>query len=133
LSLIDPKTGEQKAQSSDIALLSRVTGSVRHGRRKLLTMKRTMLRVLMLMCFVQAAFGTSVRPLELRLVSSHLTVVVTHREKPVAGIEIQVVPEGNADPVLTSTTDARGTVLVYGLVAGRYFLTASNEGIDAGK
>jgi hypothetical protein len=87
----------------------------------------------MLVCFVQAAFGTSVRPLELRLVSSHLTVVVTHREKPVAGIEIQVVPEGNADPVLTSTTDARGTVLVYGLVAGRYFLTASHEGIDAGK
>jgi hypothetical protein len=33
---------------------------------------------------VQAVFGTSVRPLELRLVSSHLTVVVTHRQKPLA-------------------------------------------------
>ena len=87
----------------------------------------------MLMCFVQAAFGTSVRPLELRLLSSHLTVVVTHRHKPIAGIQIQVVPEGSADPVLTSTTNARGTVLVDGLMAGRYFLTASHEEIDAGK
>lgn len=89
--------------------------------------------VLMLMCFVQPAFGTSVRPLELRLVSPHLTVVVTHRQEPIAGIEIQVVTEGSTDPVLTSTTDARGTVLVDGLMAGRYFLTASHEEIDAGK
>lgn len=87
----------------------------------------------MLMCFVQPAFGTSVRPLELRLVSPHLTVVVTHRQEPIAGIEIQVVTEGSTDPVLTSTTDARGTVLVDGLMAGRYFLTASHEEIDAGK
>ena len=91
-----------------------------------------MLRVfLMLMCFVQAAFGTSVLPLELRLVSSHLTVVVTHRQKPIAGIKVQVVPEGSPAPVLTSTTDARGTVLVDGLTAGRYFLTASHEDFDA--
>ena len=93
-----------------------------------------MLRVfLMLMCCVQVVFGTSVRPLELRLVSSRLTVVVTHRQKPIAGIKIQVVPEGSPDPVLTSTTDANGTVLVDGLMAGRYFLTASHEEFDAGK
>jgi hypothetical protein len=69
----------------------------------------------------------------LRLVSSHLTVVVTHRRKPIAGIKIQIVPEGSPDPVLTSTTDVKGTVLVDVLVAGRYFLTASHEGFDAGK
>jgi len=85
----------------------------------------------MLVCYVQAAFGTSVLPLELQLVSSHLTVVVTHRQKPIAGIKIQVVPEGSPDPVLTSTTDSKGTVLVDVLAAGRYFLTASHEEIDA--
>lgn len=87
----------------------------------------------MLACSVQAAFGTSLRPLELRLVSCPLTVVVTHRQKPIAGIKIQIVPEGSPEPVLTSTTDAKGTVLVDVLVAGRYFLTASHEEFDAGK
>jgi len=97
-------------------------------------MNGAMLRVfLLLMCCVQAVFGTSVRPLELQQVSSHMTVVVTHREKPIAGIKVQVVPEGSPDPVLTSTTDANGTVLVDGLMAGRYFLTASHEEFDAGK
>jgi hypothetical protein len=96
-------------------------------------MKGTTVWVLMLMCFVQPAFGTSVRPLELRVVSPHLTVVVTHRQKPIAGIEIRVFPEGSTDPVLTSTTDAKGAVLVDGLMPGRYFLTASHEEIDAGK
>lgn len=65
--------------------------------------------------------------------SSHMTVVVTHREKPLAGIKIQVVPEGSPDPILTKTTDAKGTVLIGGLTAGRYFLTASHEGFDVGK
>lgn len=93
-----------------------------------------MLRVLLLlMSCVQAAFGTSLRPLELRQVSSHMTVVVTHREKPIAGIEVQVVPEGSPDPILAKTTDANGTVLIDGLMAGRYFLTASHEGFDVGK
>jgi hypothetical protein len=61
-----------------------------------------MLRVfLLLMCCVQAVFGTSLRPLELRQVSSHVTVVVTHREKPIAEIKVQVVPEGSPDPIFT--------------------------------
>lgn len=97
-------------------------------------MNGAVLRVfLLLMCCVQAAFGTSVRPLELLQVSSHMTVVVTHREKPIAGIKVQVVPEGRPDPILTKTTDANGTVLIDGLMAGRYFLTASHEGFDVGK
>lgn len=93
-----------------------------------------MLRVfLALICCVQAAFGTSVRPLELRQVSSRMTVVVTHREKPIAGIKVHVVPEGSPDPILTKTTDANGKVLIGGLTAGRYFLTASHEGFDVEK
>lgn len=96
-------------------------------------MKAAILRVFLLLMCVQTAFGTSLRSMELRRVSSHLTVVVTHREKPIAGIQIQVVPEGSPDPIVTKTTDAKGTVLIGGLTAGRYFLTASHEGFDVGK
>jgi Carboxypeptidase regulatory-like domain len=97
-------------------------------------MKGAIIRaVLLLICCVQAAFGTSLRPLELRRVSSHLTVVVTHRQKPIAGIKVEVVPVGSPDPVFASTTDANGTVRIHGLMAGRYFLTASHEEFDAGK
>lgn len=65
--------------------------------------------------------------------SSHLTVVITHHEKPIAGIKVEVVPVGSPDPVLTSTTDAKGIVHIRGLMVGRYFLTASREEVDAGK
>jgi hypothetical protein len=95
-------------------------------------MGSSMLRVfLLLVCCGQTALCTSVSPLELRHVSSHLTVVVTHHEKPIAGIEIEIVREGNPDPVLTSTTDSNGSVRIHGLTAGRYFLTASHEDFAA--
>lgn len=93
-----------------------------------------MLRMsLLLMCSVQAALGTSLRSLELRQVSSRMTVVVTHREKPIAGIKVQVVPVGSPDPVFTGTSDVKGTVLIDGLMVGQYYLTASYEDFDAGK
>jgi hypothetical protein len=108
--------------------------NLRTRRRKLVTMKGAILRVLLLlMCCVQAAVATSLRALELRQVSSHLTVVVTHRKKPIAGIKVQVIPEKSVDPIFTSTTDERGTVLIYGLTAGRYYLTSSYEEFEAGK
>jgi hypothetical protein len=50
-----------------------------------------------------------------------------------AGIKVEVVPIGSPEPVLTSTTDANGTVRIHGLMPGRYFLTASHEEFDAGK
>ena len=71
--------------------------------------------------------------MELRQVSSDLTVVVTHRGKPIAGIKIQVVPAKSAEPVFSSTTDVNGTILVEGLMVGRYHLTASHEDFDAGR
>ena len=82
---------------------------------------------------LQVAFGCSLQSLELRQASSDLTVVVTHRQKPIAGITVQVVPEKSIEPVFTGTTDQRGTVLIKGLMAGRYYLTASHENVEAGK
>ena len=89
--------------------------------------------LLLLLCAAQAVFGCSLTPMDLRQVSSDLTVVVTHRGKPIAGIKIQVVPEKSTEPVFSSTTDVNGTVLVEGLMVGRYYLTASHEDFDAGK
>lgn len=71
--------------------------------------------------------------MELQQVSSDLTVVVTHRGKPIAGIEVQVVPEKSTEPIFTATTNVHGTVLIKGLTAGRYYLTASYEDFNAGK
>jgi len=92
-----------------------------------------MLRIFLLLMWAQAALGTSLRSMELRQVSPHLTVVVTHREKPIAGINVQVVPEKTVDPVFSGTTDQKGKVIIDGLTTGRYFLTASYEEFDAGK
>jgi len=89
--------------------------------------------VLLLLCAAQSAFGCSLTPMELRHVSSELTVVVTHRGKPIAGINVQVVPEKSTEPVFSSITDVHGTVLIDGLMVGRYHLTASHDDFDAGK
>jgi len=96
-------------------------------------MKGAFVWMSLLLMWVQAAFGTSLRSMELRHVASHLTVVVTHREKPIAGIEVRVVRERSGDPVFSRTTDEKGTVVIDGLTAGRYFLTASYEEFDAAK
>jgi len=107
---------------------------VGRDRRKLRTMKDAILRMsLLLMCAVQATFGCEARPLELRRVSPDLTVVVTHREKPIAGIRVQVVPEKSTQPAFTATTDQNGTVRIRGLRVGRYNLTTSHEDFDAGR
>jgi hypothetical protein len=82
---------------------------------------------------VQAVFGCSLSPMELRQASSELTVVVTHHSKPIAGVEVRVVPEKSVEPVFSGTTDRRGTVLIVGLTAGRYYLTASHEDFEAGR
>jgi len=64
-------------------------------------MKDSILQMsLLLMCAVQAAFACESRSLELRKVSPDLTVVVTHRDRPIAGIEVQVVPDKGTEPVL---------------------------------
>ncbi len=97
-------------------------------------MRRAFLRIFPLLIFsVQTAFTCSLQSMELRQASPNLTVVVTHRGMPVAGIEVQVVPEKGTDPVFTDITDGRGTVLIVGLLVGRYHLTASHDDFEAGK
>lgn len=104
------------------------------GRRKLRGMKVVISRIcLFAMCAVQAAFGCEPKALELRQVSPELTIVVTHRDKPIAGMRVQVVPEKSIEPVLTATTDENGTVLIRRLTVGRYYLTAAHEDIEAGR
>ena len=71
--------------------------------------------------------------MELRQVSPDLMVIVTHRDKPIAGIKVQVVPEKSIEPVFSATTDEHGTVLIRGLMVGRHYLTASHEDFEAGK
>jgi len=88
--------------------------------------------LLLLLCAAPAVFGCSLKSMELRQVSSDLTVVVTHRGKSIAGIKVQVVPEKSSEPVFSSATDVHGSVLIEGLMVGRYHLTASHEDFDAG-
>jgi hypothetical protein len=88
---------------------------------------------LLLLCAVQVMFGCELLSLELQHVSPNLIVVVTHRDKPMAGIKVQVVPEKGTDPVFTATTDENGTVLIRRLTVGRYYLTASHGDFEAGK
>jgi hypothetical protein len=54
---------------------------------------------------VQTAFACSLQRMELRQASPDLTVVVTHRGRPIAGIEVQVVPEKSTETVFTGTTN----------------------------
>ena len=117
-----------------ITLLTQSGGPAAHGRRKLRTMRDAILRTSLLLMFaVEAMVGCEPRSLELRRASRDLTVVVTHRDKPIAGIEVQVVPEKSIEPVFTAATDANGTVIIRRLKAGRYYLTASHEDFEAGK
>ena len=104
------------------------------GHRKLRGMRDAILRTsLLLVCAVQATFGCEARSLELRQVSPNLTIVVTHRGKPIAGIEVQIVPEKSSEPVFAASTNENGSVLVRGLTAGQYYLTASHEDFEAAK
>jgi hypothetical protein len=97
-------------------------------------MKGAVLRTSTLLIFgVHAAFGCSLQSLELRQVSHDLKVVVRHRHHPIAGIKVQIVPEKSNEPVFTGTTNQRGTLLIEGLMVGRYYLTASHEDFEAGK
>jgi hypothetical protein len=81
----------------------------------------------------QTALCCSLSSMELRRVSPDLTIVVTHRKKPVAGIKVQVVPEKSLEPVFIGATDEHGIVFIQGLLVGRYHLTASYQDFEAGK
>jgi hypothetical protein len=92
--------------------------------------------VLLLPCTVH---GCSLAPLQEHRVSPDLMVLVTHREKPIAGIEVTVTAirqnseaGGSVEPVFKALTDDRGEVSIHDLSYGRYFLEATHSGLKAG-
>ena len=103
--------------------------------RRLMCMKRVLpCLILLLFAAAQSSLGCSVTPKVLRQASPDLTVVVNHRDRPISGIEVQVVSSAEgAEPVFTGLTDEGGTVQVKGLMEGRYILTASHGGFQAGE
>jgi hypothetical protein len=79
-------------------------------------------------------FGCSLRSLELKKVPSDFDVLITHQDKPIAGIRVQVVAQGTSTlPVIEALTNNLGVVHIVGLARGEYYLTASHLEFEAGK
>jgi hypothetical protein len=98
--------------------------------------------VVLLTIAAPIVFSCSMATVVLRQVTPDLTVVVTHRKQPVAGIEVEVTPMVEATttqsaaserPLFSGITDERGTVRIRGLLPGKYWLTASHHEFEAGK
>jgi hypothetical protein len=98
-------------------------------------MKRLIIgTVLLLVVGAEIGYACSLSSMELRQVSSDLSILITHKDKPIAGIQVQVVPYGKqAEPLFTALSDERGTVQIRGLAVGTYYLIASHLGFVAGK
>ena len=80
---------------------------------------------------VPRLFACEARPLELREVTPDVTLLVTHRGAPIAGIEIKIFRLKNTVPVFTGITNEQGTILHKRLAPGQYHVYASHEGFDA--
>jgi hypothetical protein len=105
-----------------------------HALRRLQNVKHALfLGILLLFSAVQSAFGCEAMPLTLRRVSGDITVLVTHRDKPIAGISVSVVPEKQTLAVFLGDTDRHGIVVIRGLPVGQYFVTAVHYNLEAGK
>lgn len=86
---------------------------------------------ILLLCLMRVTYACSESALKLKNVSSHLTVVVTHRDVPIAGVAISVVREGDdGKEVFSGSTDRRGSLQIPPLADARYFVRASFLGID---
>jgi hypothetical protein len=98
-------------------------------------MKNAILATLLLLVLVnKPILGCSLRAMTLQQVSRDFSVTITHKRKPIAGIQVQITPEGTAnEPAFTELTDENGRVLVRGLAVGKYYLTASHVDFEAGK
>jgi hypothetical protein len=81
----------------------------------------------------RAAAGCSARGYQLQPVKSSFAVVVTHRSKPVPGVDVVVTPSPGDSAFLSVSTDERGVAEIQDLPAGTYWLTASYRGIEAGR
>lgn len=80
----------------------------------------------LLCCSVEIAMGCSASPIEFRLAASDIRIVVTHREAPISGIRVEVVPEAQNKPIFENITDEQGLVLIQGLLPGKYRVEASH-------
>lgn len=96
-------------------------------------MRDAILGVILLLSSVQPTFGCEISALKLRRVPSDVTVAVTHRDNPMAGIAISVIPEKSSKAVFMGMTDRLGIVHIRRLAAGHYYVSASHAGIEAGK
>jgi Carboxypeptidase regulatory-like domain len=96
-------------------------------------MGRLKFLVCVLLIAPRATVGCSVRSYEPQPVQPDFLVVVTHRAKPIPGVEVVVTPSPGASAFLTVSTDEKGTAVVHGLPPGRYWLAASYRGIEAGR
>jgi hypothetical protein len=90
--------------------------------------------LLLFVVTAQFAFPCDLSSVELRQVPSSLTVRVTHLGKPIAGISVEIVPQGEgSDPVFSAVTDENGAVQITGVMVGKYYLIASHLGFEAGR
>ena len=98
--------------------------------------------VVLLNLAAPAGFSCSLKSMALQQATPDLTVVVTHRKQPIAGIEVEVMrtvevepaqSEAKGQPVFSGTTDEHGIVRIRGLLPGKYWLTASHREFEAGK
>lgn len=81
----------------------------------------------------RAAVGCSARSYELLPVRPNFVVVVTHLNKSIRGVEVIVTPSPGASALLTVSTDEKGVAEIHGLPAGKYWVAASYQGIEAGR
>ena len=118
-----------------IAPVQNIYGKQPSSSGKLRAVKRLIAQLLpFLILTTRFAFPCSVASLQLRQVSPNMTVKVTHLGKPIAGIEVEVVPQADgADPVFFAVTDEDGAAQIAGLVVGRYYLIASHRGFEGGR
>jgi hypothetical protein len=80
---------------------------------------------------MQVTHACEQSPLQLKYVSSHLTIVVSHRDKPIAGVAVSVIRENSGEEVFSGFTDRLGMAHMPELSVGKYFVSASLLGIDA--
>lgn len=80
---------------------------------------------------MRVTYACEQSPLQLKYVSSHLSIVVKHREKPISGVAVSVIRENSGEEVFSGLTDRLGTVHMPELSVGKYYVSTSLLGIDA--
>ncbi len=96
-------------------------------------MRRAGLLALLLLIAPALAHACSARGFQPIPVRPDFEVVVSHRNKPLIGVEVSVTPNPGASAFLTVSTGENGFVQVRDLPAGQYWLAASFKGIEAGR